>query len=182
MVWLSVNLFWVQNILHRSAKADLNKTCSTKLFPHLLLQGNLKHASPAPLTGSPSPLIIPVTTLLRPPGPLIYLILPIGKRALPSSKSFLLLPLLAQVPSVKTQLTTLILISHKALLFLTAFLFPWPGFCSHAFLILSLLLLSAPYFAPFTSPRLSEPFLETCLEGFHSSIPPAAPMIYASCL
>lgn len=42
---------------------------------------------------------------------------------------------------------------------------------------------SIPYFASSTSPRLSEPFLQTCLKGFLGSIPPATPIIScASCL
>lgn len=70
------------------------------------------------------------------------------KWVLPISKSFPLFPLPAQVPSIETFLTILLtLTSYKALLFLIAFpSFPWPGFHSHAFLVLSLLLLAYPLF------------------------------------
>lgn len=70
------------------------------------------------------------------------------KWILPISKYFPLFPLPAQVPSSETSLTILLtLTSYKALLFLIAFpSFPWPGFHSHAFLVLSLLLLAYPLF------------------------------------
>lgn len=111
---------------------------------------------------------------------LLCFIILTGKRAVPISKCFPLLPLPAQAPSTETCLTTLLtLTSHKGgtCSFSLPSHFPGLDFVPMHSSFSPCFFWSNPCFASFTSTRLSEPFLQTWLKGFHSSIPPAAPII-----